>query len=198
MKVKLTLAAALLLVCTGALAQHDHGAKPPAPAMDPAMVEAMMKAGTPGDPHKALNDFAGSWKVATKLWMVPGADPMAMEGTAETAWVMGGRHLEERFSGNFMGMPFEGRGYTGYDNVKKQYWSTWMDNMSTAMMISTGSAEGKTWKFKGTMADPMTGKDAAHDMTLTVTDADHHTMEMWGAGPDGKNFKMMEMTYTRK
>ncbi len=197
MKVKLSLAAALLLVCTSAFAQHDHGEKKP-PAMDPAMMEAMMKAGTPGDAHKALNAFAGTWTTTSKMWMMPGADPMTMDGTSETKWVLGGRYLEQHFSGNFMGMPFEGMGYTGYDNVKKQYWSTWMDNMSTGMMMSTGAVNANTWTFNGTMADPMTGKDTPQEMKLVINDADHHMMEMWGPGPDGKNFKMMEIAYTRK
>src|SRR5690349_2051613 len=114
MKVKLSLAAGLLLVCTSAFAQHDHGEKKP-PAMDPAAMEAMMKAGTPGDAHKALNGFAGSWTASSKMWMMPGADPMTMDGTAEMKWVLDGHYLEQRFTGSFMGMPFTGLGYVGYD-----------------------------------------------------------------------------------
>ena len=73
-------------------------------------------------------------------------------------------------------MPFSGIGYNGYDNVKKQYWGTWMDSMSTGMMMSSGntSDNGKTWKFTSSMPDPMTGKDAPVDEKVTVTDKDHH------------------------
>jgi hypothetical protein len=49
----------------------------------------------------------------------------------------------------------------------------------------------------GAMSDPMSGKMMTVKENLMVTDADHHTFEMWGAGPDGKNFKMMEIVYTR-
>ena len=196
MKVKLSLAAALLVVCTGALAQHDHDKK--APAMDPAMMEAMMKAGTPGDAHKALGGFAGSWTAKVTMWMMPGTDPVVSDATAETKWALDGHVLEQRFSGNMMGMPFTGLGYTGYDNVKKQYWSTWMDSMSTGMMLATGSANGNTWSYSGTAADPMTGKDATMNIKVVVKDADHHTMEMWGPAPDGKNYRMMEIAYSRK
>ena len=197
MRVKAVVATALLVTCAfAAFAQHEHGGQ--APAMDPAMMEAMMKAGTPGEPHKKLDAFAGSWNAKVTFWMVPGADPTTMEGTAESKWLLGGRYLEQRFSGNFMGMPFEGIGYTGYDNVKKQYWSTWMDNMSTAMMMSTGSADSNLWSFSGSMPDPMTGKDMRSDSKITITDADHHTMEMWAPGPDGKMFKSMEIAYSRK
>ena len=40
--------------------------------------------------------------------------------------------------------------------------------------------------------------DAKVDSKMTVTDKDHHTMEMWGPGPDGKMYKMMEIKYSRK
>src|SRR5438105_14007457 len=97
-----------------------------------------------------------------------------------------------------MGMPFEGHGVTGYDNVKKQYWGSWIDNMSTSMMTSTGSADGSSWTFSGAMTDPMSGRDSTIKQTVTVADADHHTMEMWAPGPDGKMYKAMELAYFRK
>ena len=199
MKVRLSLAVALF-VTASAFAQHDHGEhKPGAPAMDPAMMEAMMKAGMPGDAHKKLDVFVGTWDTKITMWMMPGADPMSHNGSSTNRWIMGGRYLEQSFKGSMMGMPFDGLGYTGYDNVKKQYWGTWMDSMSTGMMTSTGSsADGKLFRFDATMADPMTGKDAAIEETITIVDADHHTLEMWAPGPDGKKFKTMEIQYSRK
>lgn len=194
MKVKVFLATGLLLVFAFGIVADEK--KPP--AMDPAMMEAMMKAGTPGAEHKKLDVFTGSWNTEAQFWMVPGADPMSMKGSAENKWLFDGRYLEQRFKGDFMGMPFEGVGITGYDNVKKQYWGTWMDNMSTGMMMTTGKNDGSTWSFSGSMPDPMTAKDSAVEEKITVTDNDHHTMEMWGPGPDGKMYKTMEIKYTRK
>jgi hypothetical protein len=201
MKLKVCLTGALLCIFAfTAVAQHDHAQKPAAPAMDPAMMEAMMKAGQPGDPHKKLDGMVGNWDTKATFWMMPGMDPMTSMGTSANQWVMGGRYLEQRYKGDMAGMAFEGVGYSGYDNVKKQYWGTWMDNMSTAMMTSTGSAsaDGKSWEFTATMSDPMTGKDSTAKEKITVIDADHHTMEMWVPGPDGKMFKNMEINYSRK
>jgi hypothetical protein len=199
MKVKTLVAGALVaLYAVSALAQHDHAAKKP--EMDPAMMAAMQAAGTPGDAHKKLDGMVGTWDAKVKMWMIPGEDPITSSGTSENKWIMGGRYVEERFAGNFAGQPFEGVGYTGYDNVKKQYWGTWVDSMSTGMMSSTGSmaADGKSWNFTATMADPMTGKDSTSDEKITIIDADHHTMEMWSPGPDGTKYKMMEIAYSRK
>lgn len=190
--------ALVLLVCTiSVLAEDKPAAKKP--EMDPAMMEAMMKAGMPGPAHKALDSMTGTWDTKVTSWMMPGADPMVSTGTSEMHWIMGGRYMEQRFKGDFMGMPFEGLGYTGYDNVKKQYFGTWIDNMSTGMMTSVGTGgEGKTMTFKGTYADPMSGKDVECEEKMTVIDADHSVFEMWAPGPDGKLFKSMEIAYSRK
>jgi hypothetical protein len=203
MKLRVFLAGAILFAfSTIAMAQHDHAQSQTAqqpPAMD-AVMAAMTKAGTPGEAHKKLDVMAGTWNAQISMWMAPGTEPTKSQGISENKWVFGGRYLEQRYKGEFFGATFEGIGYTGYDNVKQQYWGTWMDSMSTAAMLSTGSlaADGKTWNFKATMADPVTGKDATSDEKITIIDADHHTLEMWGPGPDGKNFKMMEIAYSRR
>jgi hypothetical protein len=193
------LAATVLVALTATLAFADDP-KPKSAAQQQAEMDAMMKAATPGDAHKKLSPMAGSWTADVKMWMAPGAPPAAGSGAAENSWALDGRWLEQRFTGNFMGMPFTGVGYTGYDNIKKKYVGTWMDTMTTSMMISDGKADadGKSITFSSTMDDPMTGKTSPVKEKVTVVDADHHTLEMWGAGPDGKMFKMMEINYTRK
>jgi hypothetical protein len=190
-----------LMLCLSAFAQHDHGTEPKKmSAEEKAMMEAWQKAMTPGPAHKQLDSMVGTWNTKVMSWMAPGAPPMETTGVSENRWILGGRWIEQRFSGSFMGQPFEGIGYTGYDNVAKQYVGTWMDNMGTGVMMSTGSAaaDGKTYNFKSTMADPMTGKPMMIDEKITVVDADHQVMEMWNPGPDGKMYKSMEIQYSRK
>lgn len=188
MRIRFIFAGALLVVCSVA-----------AVAQDAAMMEAMTKAATPGEPHKRLDAFVGTWNTKLTMRMAPGAEPMTSEGTSENRWVMGGRLLEQRFRGNFMGAPFEGLGFTGYDNVKKHYWGTWMDTMSTGMMLAKGwMPDDKTWIFSGSYPDPMTGKDTRVEERITVNSPDQHTFEMYGPAPDGSMFKTMEIVYTRK
>jgi hypothetical protein len=197
-KLSFVLTLALVLSLGVALAQTDKQQ----PQMSPeqkAMMEAWQKYATPGSAHKALEPLIGKWDAKVTSWMAPGAPADVSTGVAESKWVLGNRYIQESFTGSFMGQPFHGMGYTGYDNAKKQYFGTWMDDMSTGAMTMTGSAaDSKSWKFKSTMTDPMTGKDTPGESTLTVADADHHTMEMWGPAPDGKMFKMMQIDYTRK
>ena len=190
-----------LFLALGAFAQHDHGTQPKPPsAEEKAMMEAWMKAMTPGAAHKQLDNFVGTWDTKVTSYMAPGAPPMESTGTSENRWILGGRWIEQRFTGSFMGQPFEGIGYTGYDNVKKEYVGTWMDNMGTGVMTSTGSlaSDGKTYSFKSVMPDPVSGKNMPVEEKMVVVDKDHHNMEMWNPGPDGKMYKSMEIAYSRK
>jgi hypothetical protein len=196
-----------LKVCLGALAillsSLASLAQEPAKMMSPeekAAMDAMMKAATPGDAHKNLAGLVGTWDATVKMYSQPGAPAQISTGTSENKLVLGGRWVQETFTGNFMGMPFSGIGYTGYDNVKKQYVGTWMDSMSTAVMQSAGTADasGKNYEFTSSMDDPMSGKPMTVKQKMTVTDDNHHMLEMWSPAPDGKMFKMMEINYSRK
>ena len=191
-------------LAAASLAAQKPADKPKAAAAaapdEKAQMEAMVKAGTPGDQHKKLEHFVGTWDAKVTMWDKPGAPPKESAGTSETKSVLGGRFVEEHFDGTFMDQPFSGMGITGYDNVRKKYVSTWADTMSTGVMVSTGTADkgGKSMAFTASMPDPMTGKMTPMKEKLTIVDDDHHTFEMWMPGPDGKLFRMMEITYARK
>lgn len=194
MKLKVWLGiCAVLLFSIAAIAQEQKMS----PEQKEAM-EAMMKAATPGEAHQKLSSMVGTWDTKVSMYMQPGAPPQVSSGVSKNKWVLGGRWVQETFTGTFMGKPFSGIGYTGYDNVKGEYVGTWMDTASTAMMVSTGKAEDdKTYTFTSSMADPVTKKSMDLKTKVIVTDKNHHTMEMWGPGPDGNVYKMMEITYTR-
>ena len=163
-----------------------------------AMMDAWMKVATPGEAHKWLDPMVGTWDAKITMWMAPGAPPQESTGTSENKWVLGGRFVEQRYDGTFMGQPFSGVGYTGYDNFKKKYIGSWMDNMGTMMMVSQGDAAGKTLTMTSAMDDIMTGKSTTVKSEIKIVAPDHHVMEMWGPDPSGKQFKTMEIHYTRK
>jgi len=198
MKSNTWLALALVLVCAiPSFAQEQQQKMSPE---EQKQMDAWQKFMTPSEGHKALDHMIGTFDAKVTMWMAPGAPSTTSNGTSVNQWVLGNRYVQENFSGTFMGMPFQGIGYTGYDNAKKQYVGTWIDNFGTGVMTSTGTSSdnGKTYTFKSTNTDPMTGKDMAGESKITVGDADHHTMEMWGPAPDGKMFKMMTIEYSRK
>jgi hypothetical protein len=100
-----------------------------------AMMDVYTKLGTPGTPHKVLASMAGSWITKTKGWMEPDKPPMESKGTCEQKMLLGGRFLQQEYSGDMMGSPFTGIGVTGYDNHTKKYVSTWMDSMGTGIFF---------------------------------------------------------------
>ncbi len=166
------------------------------------MMDAMMKAGKPGKPHQELAKQAGSWDLAVKAWMKPGAPPLESKGAAERTMILGGRVLSEKVTGDPMGGmgPYEGFGLTGFDNVSGEYWGTWADNMGTGVMTMTGTCSEKTstCTFKGSYMDPIT-KKAKHTRMVEHWDgADKSVVEFYESGKGGKEAKTTEITYTRK
>jgi Protein of unknown function (DUF1579) len=155
----------------------------------------------PSDNHKILNDMAGTWDYKAKFWMDPKGKPEEGTGTSESTLILGGRYLQQDIKGTAMGQPFTGRGTMGFDNVREEYQSTWVDDMSTGQMISTGkyNPKTKTLEYTGTAADPFTGnKNQWYRTTVKMTSKNEHFMEMFTKGADGKEFKTMEMKYKRK
>jgi hypothetical protein len=114
--------------------------------------------------------------------------------------IMGGRYQVSNHSGIMMDMPFEGMSTTAFDNQKKVFINTWIDNMGTGMMIMEGPWDEatKTITLKGKMVDPALGKEIEIKEVLKMVDDNTHMFEMYKPGMDGKEFKCMEIKYTRK
>ena len=151
---------------------------------------------TPGPAHQELAKNAGEWNHTLTFWMAPGAPAMEATATSHGEMLLDGRYLGEHFQGNMMGMPFEGHALTGYDNAKKQYFSAWIDNMGTGIMIGWGTVDPATQSLTitGTYVDPMDGQDKPFRQVMKRVDDNHHIMEMYTPAPDGSGeFKSMEI-----
>ena len=184
-------------------ARSADTAKKGAPPMDPAQQAMMAKwaaASTPGEGHRVLGALAGAWDHTVQWWMAPGAKPEQSAGTSETRWILGGRFLQQNAKGFAMGQPFEGLGTVGFNNLKNEYESVWMDNMATAMMKGVGHYDpaAKTLTETGIMTDCMEGKDKPFRAVTTFVDPDHYVYDLYTTAPDGKEFLSMKIAYTRK
>lgn len=153
----------------------------------------------PGDIHKMLASWDGEWTEEITHWMQPGAEPMKSVATCVNRMIMGGRYQESKHTGSFFGMPFEGLSTLGYDNGKKVFVNTWIDNMGTGFMILEGTWDdaSKTINLKGKATDPMTGKDMPVRQTFKLTDSNTQVTEMFTV-VNGKEFKNMEIVLKRK
>jgi len=170
----------------------------PKPMDHDAMMAAWQKAMTPSEGHRRLEPMVGSWNAKTTFVMAPGAPPSVSDGVSENRWVLGGRFLEQVYRGLSMGMPFEGIGYTGYDNVQRKYVGTWMDSFGTGLMnsVGTGRPRDNAMDSLATAIDP-SGATVHFECKIRVQDRDHHTYEMWTKGPTGKRYRMMLIGYSR-
>jgi hypothetical protein len=173
--------------------------KQPAQKDMQAMMDTYKKLAIPGEPHKQLASLAGSWTTKTKSWMEPDKPPMETTGTCEDKVLLDGRFLQQECTGEMMGQPYNGIGVHGYDNLTKKYVTTWMDSMGTGVFVMNGtaSADGQTVTLHGSHPDPMGGV-MKHRAVWKLVDENTQTFEMYHKGKDGKEMKMMEITYTRK
>ncbi len=169
-------------------------------AMDPAMMEKIKALAAPGEQHAVFEPLIGRWNYSGKFWMAPDAEPQETKGKSLNTIVEGKRFLKQEVEGPWMGETFHGTGYIGYDNIKQEYVSVWIDNMSTGMMSSSGQYDSatQTLSLSGTASCPMTGeKDRPMRSAWTITDKDHSTYVSYMKGPDSQEFKAMELNYTR-
>ncbi|MGB2692744.1 MAG: DUF1579 domain-containing protein [Thermodesulfobacteriota bacterium] len=153
----------------------------------------------PGVGHKVMDKLVGNWDYSLKYWSAPHTPPEESTGTNDVKWILGDRFLEMDVKGTSMGQPFEGMGIMGYDNAKKKYVNTWIDNMGTGMMNATGTydSETNTMTETGTYTDPMSGEQKFKGVTKFKS-ADNFTYEMYTITPDGSEFRNMKINYIRK
>ena len=182
-------------------AQTKDNTESPLPSQA-EMMKRWQDARTPAEGHKALSTLLGSWEATASTWMAgPDHPPSLSKGSSENSWVLEGRFVKQEFSGDIMGLPMLGIGYTGYDNIKKEYVGVWIDNTSTAMYTLQGFLDksGKVLTMLGTIDDPMTGeRNKKVKYGTTFVDADNHVFEMHDLSIKGNNQKLVEIKYTRK
>lgn len=161
-----------------------------------AMMKAWMDYMTPGETHKMLASQSGNWTSEVKMWMDPAAPPTVSKSKDVYRMILGGRYQECKHTGSFNGQPFEGISTLAYDNARKKFISSWIDNMGTGLMVMEGDYDPatKTLSLKGDMVDPTTGKNCKVREVVTFVDDKTMTMEMYN-NPSGmdKEFKAMEI-----
>jgi hypothetical protein len=99
--------------------------------------------------------------------------------------------------GNMMDVGFLGVGTEGYDNAKKKYVASWIDNMGTGILLMEGTYDpaAKTMTYKGE-EEPMPGVKFNYRELIKYTDKDHRTLEYYEVH-GGAELKVMEIAYSR-
>lgn len=172
--------------------------------MDPAMkakMEKVQQLASPGEDHNVLKQLEGDWNYTMEMKMAPDAPAETMAGTSKNTLIYGGRFLKQEVKGKSASMPdFQGHGYIGYDNIRKQYQTVWLGNMNTGVYTGTGHYDPatKTLTESGEASCPMTEDPRMETRAdLKIIDNDHMTYEAYSKDPNGNEYKHMEIQYTR-
>ena len=155
---------------------------------------------TPSANHKMMAKSVGEWTTSMQMWAAPNTEPMKSDGICKSEMILGGRYMQSVYTGTVMGMPFEGISTDGYDNAKKVYFNSWVDNMGTGMMHAEGKYDEstKTINYVGTMFDPIQNTDIPYRQTIQTIDDKHMVMEMFNITKDNKEYKSMHVEYVKK
>lgn len=156
----------------------------------------------PGPEHARLKPFEGRFRATVKLWMGPG-DPMIQMGTMVNAFRVGGLYLSQDYVGDLppgSTQNFVGQGYWGYNTAAKEYEGFWIDNASTMMQLEKGTVDssGKIWTMKSSFIHPHSGETVHKRSVIRLLDNDHNDLTSWMSGPDGNEFRTMEITFVRE
>ena len=155
---------------------------------------------TPGDIHKMMAKWDGTWNGEVTMWMYPGAPEEKSTSTAVNKMLFNGLYQQSTHTGNMMGMPFNGMSTVAYDIHKKEFISTWIDNMGSGIMMLKGlwDEATKTITLKGTTTDAGTKVDCDVRETFQIIDDNTQEMKMFITMPGSKEFNTMNIKYTRK
>lgn len=181
------------------LVAQEAGEQPTPEAMK-EMMEKARKFTQPGEHHKWLSRFIGTWDTETRFYMGGQASPPE-KGVAENTWLMEGRWIRSEAKGTMMGQPMHAFMIMGYDNFKMSYVVTSVSSVDTAMLRSEGDLDpgGKVLMTYGTLDEYLTGE---HDkMVKYVWRFESDDKVVWEIHdlPIGENnTKVVEITSTRR
>src|SRR5437667_4373571 len=114
------------------------------------MMKQMIEMSKLNENHKLLSSLDGSWNYTIKM---PGEDDKMKD------------------------VQFKGMGLEGYDNVKKKFINSWIDNMGTGIQFSEGTYDPatKTLTYTSEM-EPVPGMKSQVREVIKIADNNHMTL----------------------
>ena len=179
-------AAALVIVATGGIVFAAARRQEPAPPK-------------PGKFHEHLKQFEGAWETKSEFQMAPDQPAMKSTGTETDKFIVGGLFLMTDVKSEMGGMAFDAHSIWGYDEHKKKYTGSWVDNMSTAIWPFEGTVDdaGKVFTLTMEGPNPMDGKLFKIKLVHEITGKDTRKLTLFMPGMDGKEMQM-KIDYVRK
>lgn len=142
---------------------------------------------------KRLELWVGSWDAEVSMM------GQTTRGTETCRLECGGNWLVTEHAGSFMGQPFQGRGFTGFDAARSAYAGVWIDSSGGPMSVfgdGRFSPDGKSLRahVEGLGMD---GKPARFEYLWTFPDARTRSFEIHQL-VEAKKELQMSIRYTRR
>lgn len=161
-------------------------AAPPAPRQE---------AGAPPLPPevKRLQAWVGTWDAEVTMM------GQTTKGSETCRVECGGHWLVTEHTGSFMGMPFQGKGLTGFDASKGAYSGVWIDSSGSPMSVFTDGAFSADGKRCTAHVDSigMDGKPGRFEYVWSFSDARSRSFEVFQVD-GGKRELQMSIRYARR
>lgn len=150
--------------------------------------------------HKNLALENGIWEEDIQYRVAKNSPLQNAKGTVSCKMILNGLHQEFLHKGNMNNFPFEGKGTLSYDNIKKEYIYVWIDNMSSGVTIMKGKMdyEKNILTLNGKNVDPVNKNEKSVKQIITYLSPTQQKIEIFDVDYNGKDFKSMEMTLTKK
>jgi uncharacterized protein DUF1579 len=174
----------------------------PWPASQEEAMARWMKVCQPSAAHERLKELLGTYDTTTRMSMGgPGSKPIETKGTAETTWLVEGRWLQTKWSGEMMGQKTTGLWILGYDNFKERFVYTTVDSFQTCMNSASGlfDQSGDHLILWGTIDEPMTPEqDKLVKYVWRDFGKDKYTFEVHDMMIGESNTKVIEIEHVRR
>jgi len=188
----LALVASASMLVAAALLQQDHST---------TTHESIQTNQMPGKGQKFLSQHCGSWSWTSTAKTSPGGESKTYTGEMKSNMSFDGRYKFESIEGDRNQGPhrFEALNITGYDNKRKVFVSSWIDNTMTSIFTAEG-VPNDDWTEINWVQD-RTNQMTGEIDKLRVVESFHSPgkfsiTEYW-PGPDGKEFKAVEIQFSR-
>jgi Protein of unknown function (DUF1579) len=162
-------------------------------------VRAQPQALAPSDPNREyLKALVGDWTVDV-TYIIAGRE---QRGSAQmhAEWILADHFLRQEYHAPIGGRDLVTLQFLGYDPVRPKFTILKMDSLDDAMVFADGDLSGdrRVVTFVGERSDVMTRTTGRLRQILTLSDADHFTLEWFLMPTGGIEAKTVSMVHSRK
>ena len=142
---------------------------------------------------KRLELWVGQWDAEVTMM------GQTVQGRETCRIDCGGRWLITEHESSFMGAPYLGKGFTGWDDSKQAYSGAWIDSSGGPMSVFANGQFSKDGKTFTSQVDAlgMDGKPGRFEYVSTFPDAKKRSFEIFQID-GGKRELQMSIRYTRR